>query len=117
MLGRPHRIAATVVVPVPRNGSSTVSPTKLNMRTSRSASSSGNGAGWFFVDAPGTSLQIAWNHFWWFSAEMTLRILAAMEGLRYPPCLRSISMNSMSFLITAFGSYGLPRNELPFSTS
>src|SRR5712691_6480621 len=45
MLLRPHFAAATLVVPVPMNGSSTVSPTKLNMRTSRSASSSGYGAG------------------------------------------------------------------------
>lgn len=42
---RPQRAAATHVVPVPTNGSSTVSPTKENMRTNRSASDKGNGAG------------------------------------------------------------------------
>ena len=43
--GVDHFAAATLVVPVPRNGSSTVSPTNENMRTSRSASSGGYGAG------------------------------------------------------------------------
>lgn len=32
MLLRPHFAAAIVVVPVPKNGSRTLSPTKLNMR-------------------------------------------------------------------------------------
>ena len=97
-------MAAKVVVPVPRNGSSTVSPTKLNMRIRRSASSSGYGAGWFRVEAPVNPVQIYWNHALWFSSEMTLRIRIATEGWRYPPGLRCIKMNSMSFLITAFGS-------------
>ena len=51
---RPHFAAATLVVAVPMNGSSTVSPTKLNMRTSRSASSMGYGAGCSRVEAPVT---------------------------------------------------------------
>ena len=38
-------------------------------------------------------------------------------GLRYPPGFLCISMNSMSFLIMAFGSYGLPRNLPPLDTS
>ena len=42
---RPFLRAATMVVPEPQNGSSTVSPVKENMHTSRVASSSGNGAG------------------------------------------------------------------------
>src|SRR5690606_33730289 len=45
MLFRPHRAAAADVVPVPRNGSNTVSPANENIRTSRSASVSGKGAG------------------------------------------------------------------------
>src|SRR5437867_11367037 len=48
---------------------------------------------------------------------MTLRILVATSGVRYPPGFLSMRMNSMSFLITAFGSYGLPRKLDPFSTS
>ena len=58
MLFLPHLLAAMFVVPVPMKGSSTVSPTKLNMRISRSASSAGNGAGWCFVDAPGSRVHI-----------------------------------------------------------
>ena len=45
MLFLPARAAASIVVPVPTNGSSTVSFAKLNIRMSLSASSSGNGAG------------------------------------------------------------------------
>ena len=41
MLLRPHRLAATWVVAVPVKGSSTVSPTKLNMRNNLSANSRG----------------------------------------------------------------------------
>ena len=41
MLLRPQWAQARLVVPVPMKGSSTVSPTKLNMRTTRSAGSSG----------------------------------------------------------------------------
>ena len=56
MLFRPLRAAARLVVPVPRNGSRTVSPTKLNIRTNRSANSDGKGAGCNFVEAPTTSV-------------------------------------------------------------
>jgi len=42
---RPVVAAAASVVPLPMNGSSTVSPTKLNSRMHRRGSSSGNGAG------------------------------------------------------------------------
>lgn len=41
----------------------------------------------------------------------------ASVGRRYPPGFRCIRMNSISFLITALGSYGLPKNDEPFSTS
>ena len=53
MLFRPFLNAATMVVPLPQKGSRTVSPTKENMRTNRVANSSGYGAGWLFVEAPG----------------------------------------------------------------
>ena len=67
----PARTAATEAVPVPRNGSSTVSPTNENMRTSRVASSRGYGAGCCLVDAPGI-VQICRNHSWCSAAEITL---------------------------------------------
>ena len=60
MLFRPVLRAAIIVVPVPQNGSSTVSPVKENMRTRRVASSIGNGAGCCLVDAPGI-FQICWK--------------------------------------------------------
>ena len=43
---RPAPAAAASVVPLPRNGSSTTSPWKLNSRMHRRGSSRGNGAGW-----------------------------------------------------------------------
>ena len=52
--------ALKIAVPRPANGSSTVSPIKLNMRTSRDATSTGKGAGWSRVEAPG-SCQTCWN--------------------------------------------------------
>ncbi len=61
MLFRPQRLAAMFVDAVPMNGSSTVSPTKLNMRINRSASSIGYGAGWSLVEAPVKPCQICWN--------------------------------------------------------
>src|SRR3989338_2502184 len=53
--------AANIVVPVPQNGSNTVSPQNENILTRRSASSSGYGAGWGLVEAP-VIFQICWNH-------------------------------------------------------
>ena len=61
MLLRPARMAASMVVPVPAKGSSTVSPQNENIFTHRSASSSGNGAGCSRVDAPGM-VQNCRNH-------------------------------------------------------
>src|ERR1039457_2602089 len=37
---------------------------------------------------------------------MTLRTRLGRSGVRYPPGFLSIRMNSMSFFITEFGSYG-----------
>ena len=104
MLWRPQRAAAMLVVPVPANGSNTVSPTKLNIRTRRSANCNGNGAGCCLVDAPVIPVRICWNHALWFSSEMTLNTRVQTSGCRYPPGFRSMRMNSMSFLITEFGS-------------
>jgi len=42
---RPQRLAATAVLPVPANGSSTVSSMNENIRINRSANSTGYGAG------------------------------------------------------------------------
>ena len=81
MLFRPQRLAAMLVDAVPMNGSSTVSPTKLNIRMSRSASSMGNGAGWFLVDAPVKPCQICWNHSRCFSSEITLSTRVATDRL------------------------------------
>jgi len=61
MLFRPACNAAIIVDPVPRKGSSTVSSTNENIRTSRFATSTGNGAGCSFVDAPVTSVHIERN--------------------------------------------------------
>ena len=52
--------AATIVVAVPQNGSSTVSPTKENIWTRREASSRGKGAGCSLVEAP-VRFQNCWN--------------------------------------------------------
>ena len=51
------------------------------------------------------------------SALITLKTRVAASGVRYPPGFRSMRMNSISFLITEFGSKGLPRKLEPFSTS
>ena len=113
---RPALRAAIKVVPVPQNGSSTVSPTKENILTSLEASSSGNGAGWFLVQAP-VMFQICLNQ---LSKSFFLILLSSLcfsVGCLYPPGFLCISMNSISFLIMAFGSWGLPRNLLPFATS
>jgi hypothetical protein len=61
---RPQRAEASRVVPVPMKGSSTVSPANENIRTSRYASSSGNGAGWRLVDSPLGPFHTWRNHVW-----------------------------------------------------
>src|SRR6185437_6438162 len=72
MLFRPQSPAAAEVVPVPRKGSRTVSPAKLNMRIKRVANSAGYGAGWLRVEAPARPVQICWNHSRCSSALMRL---------------------------------------------
>ena len=81
-LFRPVLRAAICVEAVPVNGSSTVSPTKLNVRTRRSANCTGNGAGCFWVEAPGVSFTICRNHRSWSSAAIGLRRRAAGLGRR-----------------------------------
>jgi len=60
------------------------------------ASSKGNGAGGFRVDAPGI-FHICWNHLlnWAFSIRLWRR--CSSVGCRYPPGFLCIRMNSMSF--------------------
>ena len=57
----PASRAAKAVVPVPKNGSKTISPTKENILMSLRASSRGKGAGCFRVDSPFMS-HICLNH-------------------------------------------------------
>ena len=45
------------------------------------------------------------------------RIPLPSRGASVSPRLPRIKMNSMSFLMMAFGSYGLPRNFDPLDTS
>src|SRR3990172_7755700 len=116
MLFLPQRMAARLVVPVPENGSSTVSPTKLNILTSGSTSSAGYGAGWERVEAPRT-VTTCFDHFLCDFSPITLSTRIASVGRRYAPGLRCIKINSMSFFMMEFGSYGFPRNEEQFSTS
>src|SRR6266508_2071931 len=52
---RANRAATRGVVPLPMNGSSTVSPTKENIRISRYGSSSGKGAGCNVFLSPGNA--------------------------------------------------------------
>src|SRR6266545_6393546 len=116
MLLRPARAAARLVVPVPEKGSRIVSPAKLNILISGSTSSVGYGAGCERVEAPRT-VTIWLNQALCDFSGITLRTRIASVGRRYPPGFRCIRMNSMSFLMTALGSYGFPRKEVPFSTS
>ena len=44
-------------------------------------------------------------------------ISLCVVGFRYPPGFRCIRINSMSFLMMALGSYGLPKNFDPLDTS
>jgi len=64
MLFLPYLTAAIIVVPAPLNGSKTVSFVKENILTNRDANSSGNGAGWVLVDAPGIFHIIFDNCIW-----------------------------------------------------
>src|SRR3990172_2876435 len=116
MLLRPVWKAAIIVVPEPQNGSRTVSSTNENILTNLVASSIGNGAGWCLVDAPGM-FHICWNQRSNSSFEILLASRCALDGFRYPPGFRCMRMYSMSFLMIALGSYGLPKNLDPLATS
>ena len=112
----PARSAAIMVVPVPTNGSRTVSPTKLQILMRRSSQFDRERCR---VIPRRCSWNVGPNR-----AKRTLVLSLwsswkgdAAVGLRYPPGFRRNRMYSCSFLMIAFGSNGLPRNELPFSTS
>src|ERR1035437_5304747 len=79
MLFRAAWAASHMIVPDPTNGSSTVSPTKLNMRMIRRANSLGKGAGWLRLDVPGM-VQICLNHWTNKSFGMTLYSLCWGDG-------------------------------------
>src|SRR5574338_342452 len=109
MLFRCARSDAKTVENVPAKGSKIVSPTNENIRISLYASSTGKGAGCAFAEVPGTSLLKERNHFACSSLESLEALRCSSEGFLYPPLLRNINKYSTSFLMIAFGSYGLPR--------
>src|SRR5436190_3428695 len=104
MLFLPVAIAARFVVPVPTNGSRTVSPANENSLIKRSAKICGYGAGWpRRVDSPLMSTQAERSH---DLISFLVNIESAFwidKGERYsPPFLRK-SMYSASFLMIAPG--------------
>src|ERR1035438_5020775 len=104
MLFLPEFMAAMLVVPVPANGSRTVSPTNENRRINRSASSAGYGAGWpLRVDSPLISVHEVFSHCCISRLVRTERALCIGDGERYEPPLRRKRMYSKSFLTIAPG--------------
>src|SRR5208282_4470420 len=58
------------------------------------------------------SVQVCCVHAWKLSFGIMLLFRISSVGCRYPPGFRCMRMNSISFFMIAFGSYGFPKNLL-----